>query len=44
MEVIAKDNRLQEILQIQPYTNDQAIQMAFKRIAQNSVVVAGRTL
>ena len=38
MEVIAKDNRLQEILQIEPYTYDQAIQMAFKRIEQNSVI------
>ena len=38
MEVIAKDSRLQEILQIEPYTYDQAIQMAFKRIEQNSVI------
>ncbi len=38
MEVIAKDNRLQSILGIEPYTYDQAIQMAFKRIEQNSVI------
>jgi hypothetical protein len=38
MEVIAKDSKLQEILQIKPYTYDQAIKMAFKRIEQNSVI------
>lgn len=38
MEIIAKDNRLQKILGIEPYTYDEAIQMAFKRIAQNSVI------
>lgn len=38
MEVIAKDNRLQKILGIVPYSYDEAIQMAFKRIAQNSVI------
>ena len=38
IEVIAKDNRLQELLGIQPYTYKQAIEMAFKRIAQNSVI------
>lgn len=37
-EVIAKDQRLQKILKIKPYSYDQAIQMAFKRIEQNSVV------
>lgn len=38
MEVIAKDQRLQKLLKIRPYTYDEAIQMAFRRIAQNSVV------
>lgn len=38
MEVVAKDDRLQNILGIRPYSYDQAIQMAFKRIAQNSVI------
>ena len=38
MEVIARDNRLQKILGIVPYSYDDAIQMAFKRIAQNSVI------
>lgn len=38
MEVIAKDQRLQNLLKIRPYTYDEAIQMAFRRIAQNSVV------
>ena len=38
MEVIAKDSRLQDILQIEPYSYDQAIQMAFKRIEQNSII------
>lgn len=38
MEVIAKDQRLQKLLNIRPYTYDEAIQMAFRRIAQNSVV------
>lgn len=38
MEVIAKDQRLQKLLKIRPYTYDEAIQMAFIRIAQNSVV------
>ena len=38
MEVIAKDQRLQKLLKIRLYTYDEAIQMAFRRIAQNSVV------
>ena len=38
MEVIAKDQRLQKLLNIRPYTYDEAIKMAFRRIAQNSVV------
>lgn len=38
MEVVVKDNRLQQLLNIRLYTYDEAIQMAFKRIAQNSVV------
>ena len=38
MEVVAKDSRLEQLLGIRPYSYDEAIQMAFKRIAQNSVV------
>ncbi len=38
MEVVAKNNRLEKILDIQPYTYDEAIKMAFKRIEQNSVI------
>jgi uncharacterized protein YbjT (DUF2867 family) len=38
MEVVAKDQRLQDILQIKPYTYTQAIDMAFKKIEQNLVI------
>lgn len=38
MEVVAKDQRLQNLLSIHPYSYDEAIQMAFKKIEQNSVV------
>ena len=38
VEVIAKDTRLQEILDIQPHTYKEAIKMAFKKIEQNLVV------
>lgn len=38
IEVIAEDTRLQEILGIQPHTYKEAIDMAFIKIAQNSVV------
>ena len=38
MEVVAKDNRLQTILKINPYSYKEAIQMAFKKIEQNLVV------
>ncbi len=38
IEVIAEDSRLQEILGITPHTYKEAIDMAFKKIAQNSVV------
>ncbi len=38
MEVVAADQRLQDLLSIKPYSYDEAIQMAFKRIEQNSVV------
>ncbi len=38
MEVVAKDQRLQDILQIEPYTYSQAIAMAFKKIEQNLVI------
>ncbi|WP_343485562.1 SDR family oxidoreductase [Allomuricauda sp. d1] len=37
-EVIAKDNRLQQLLDIKPHTYEQAIDMAFKKIEQNLVV------
>ena len=49
MEVVAKDNKLQEILGIKPITYEQAIHKAFIKIEQNLVVsswkdalVAGR--
>ena len=38
IEVIAEDTRLQDILGIQPHTYKEAIDMAFIKIAQNSVV------
>ena len=38
MEVIARDNRLQEILGIKTHTYEEAIAMAFKKIEQNLVV------
>ncbi|MDG2492392.1 MAG: SDR family oxidoreductase [Flavobacteriaceae bacterium] len=38
MEVVAKDSRLQSILKIKPYTYTEAIEMAFKKIEQNSVI------
>ena len=38
IEVIAKDKRLQEILNIKPHTYIEAIDMAFKKIEQNLVV------
>ena len=38
IEVIAKDKRLQEILNIKPHTYIEAIGMAFKKIEQNLVV------
>jgi hypothetical protein len=38
MEVVAKDQRLQEILGISPYSYKEAIDMAFKKIEQNLVV------
>ena len=44
MEVVAKDNRLEQLLGIRPYSYDEAIQMAFKRIAQNSVVSSWKDL
>lgn len=37
-EVIAKDNRLQQLLDIKTYTYEQAIEKAFKKIEQNLVV------
>lgn len=49
MEVVAKDNKLQEILNIQPITYEESIRKAFIKIEQNLVVsswkdslVAGR--
>ena len=38
IEVIAKDNRLEQLLNIKTHTYLEAIDMAFKKIAQNSVV------
>lgn len=38
VEVIAKDNRLQELLGIKTHTYAEAIDMAFKKIEQNQVV------
>ncbi|MFS4445045.1 SDR family oxidoreductase [Maribacter sp. 2307UL18-2] len=38
VEVIAKDNRLEKILGIQTHTYTEAIDMAFRKIAQNLVV------
>jgi len=38
IEVIAKDKRLQEILDLKPHTYEEAIDLAFKKIEQNLVV------
>ena len=38
MEVVAKDNRLQEMLGVPAHTYEEAIEMAFKKIEQNLVV------
>ena len=38
IEVIARDMRLQKILDIQPHTYEEAIDMAFKKIEQNLVI------
>ncbi len=38
IEVVAKDNRLQQLLNIKTHTYAEAIDMAFKKIAQNLVV------
>ncbi len=38
MEVVARDNRLQQLLGIQTHTYEEAIDMAFKKIEQNLVV------
>ncbi len=38
IEVVAKDHRLQELLGIKTHTYAEAIDMAFKKIAQNQVV------
>jgi len=38
MEVIAKDTRLQDLLQIKPHSYQEAIAMAFVKIEQNQVV------
>lgn len=38
MEVVAKDNRLQKILNIKPHTYVEAIEMAFIKIEQNMVL------
>lgn len=38
IEVVAKDRRLQEILNIEPHTYREAIDLAFKKIEQNQVI------
>lgn len=38
MEVVAKDNRLQELLGLKTHSYQEAIEMAFKKIEQNLVV------
>ena len=38
MEVVARDNKLQQLLGIEPLTYEQAIDFAFKKIEQNLVV------
>jgi uncharacterized protein YbjT (DUF2867 family) len=38
IEVVSKDERLQDLLDIHPYTYEEAIQMAFAKIEQNQVV------
>ncbi|MET1260270.1 SDR family oxidoreductase [Flagellimonas sp. DF-77] len=38
IEVVAEDDRLQRLLDLQPHSYREAIQMAFKKIAQNSVI------
>jgi uncharacterized protein YbjT (DUF2867 family) len=38
IEVVARDNRLEQMLGIETYTYEEAIKMAFKRIEQNLVV------
>ena len=38
MEVVAKDNRLQNLLKIKPYSYKEAIEMAFLKIEQNLVI------
>ncbi len=38
VNVIAKDNRLQDILGIKPHTYEEAIEMAFIKIEQNQVI------
>ncbi|NNL07837.1 MAG: SDR family oxidoreductase [Croceitalea sp.] len=38
MEVVAKDNKLQQILGLETHTYEEAIDMAFKKIEQNLVI------
>lgn len=38
VEVIAKDNRLEQMLKIQPISYKEAVQLAFQKIEQNDVV------
>ncbi len=38
IEVVAKDNRLQKLLNIKTYSYKEAIEMAFKKIEQNMVI------
>ncbi|GGE39877.1 SDR family oxidoreductase [Psychroflexus planctonicus] len=38
VEVVSKDKRLQDMLNIEPFTYEEAIQMAFTKIEQNQVI------
>lgn len=42
VEVVARDNRLQEMLGIKTHSYDEAIEQAFRKIEQNSVVSSWR--
>ncbi|KPM31451.1 nad-dependent epimerase/dehydratase [Croceitalea dokdonensis DOKDO 023] len=38
MEVVARNNKLQQLLEIEPHSYEEAIEMAFKKIEQNLVI------